>query len=534
MAATMVGYANPDRVEELFGVLYSGSSAARVAALRELGSMGEATAEYGTAQRIVELFHDYDLSVQTAAVSALRGMGELARIHSGDVASMLNSGDKEVQQASLQTLGYIGGAMHAALVEAYLDHQDLDLVVDACAAIGRMGATSGVEQKLKAKLKDSDQSVVAAAAAGLCMLGADGFSDLLGAKGSTKAKVSILQALLEKGAADENLFAPIATLVGDGDSEVRISAAKFIGLIGEKAATSIVVNALTPLLASPDVGVKACAASALGYLGEKASSVAAKALEQPLASLLGDEGEDKSSLLLSTAGVRPKVSANFRKPACAAAFALGALKAYSSAGDVAECMKSKDFEIRIASAQAISSMGGKGAGFTDELMKLAEDPNPQVVASACLALGALAESTPPSSAAAEKLAECLKDKLPTVRAAACRGLAKMGDEATNYLDGLVKCLNDQIWSVRAAACEGVAGCGEMGQMYASDICRLIFDNDTRVRITAVETLVKMGERGAAFAEEVSALLDDPVPGVRDAGYKALQQFGVGETLYLQN
>jgi HEAT repeat protein len=297
-----------------------------------------------------------------------------------------------------------------------------------------------------------------------------------------------------------------------------MSAAKVMGVIGGEAPASA-ADDLAKFLASSDVGVKACAASALGSIGAGGKA-------GDLVKLLGDESEDKSTLLLSKAGVRPKVAATLRKPACASASALAALKAFDKAADVAGCMTSKDFEIRIAGVEAISLMGEKGAAFIDEVMKLTEDPNPQVVAAACTALGAIAASTYPSSAAAEKLADCLKDKLPTVRAAACRGLAKMGDEATNYLDGLVKCLNDQIWSVRAAACEGVAGCGEMGQMYASDICRLIFDMDTRVRITAVESLVKMGERGAAFAEELSVLLDDPTPGVQKAGIKALKEFGL--------
>jgi HEAT repeat protein len=513
----MVGYANPDRVEELFGVLYGGSSAARVAALRELSAMGDVTGDYGSAQRIAEFLSDYDLSVVTAAVTALGSMGETARPYSGDVAKLLTSGDKEVTQAAIQCLGFIGGAMMVSSVEGYLEHQDLDLVVEACTALGSMGGSSGAEQKLKAKLKEADASVVAAAAAGLVLMGSDGYTDCL-AKGDAKAKVAILEAILKKSTKPPASL--ITPLVGDADCEVRMSAAKVMGVVGEEAPASAAED-LAKFLASSDVGVKACAASALGSIGK---SGAAKASD--LVKLLGDESEDKSTLLLSTAGVRPKVAASLRKPACAAAAALAALKAYDKAADVAGCMTSKDFEIRIASVQAISSMGEKGAAFIDEVMKLTEDPNPQVVAAACTALGAIAASTSPSSAAAEKLSDCLKDKLPTVRAAACRGLAKMGDEATNYLDGLVKCLNDQIWSVRAAACEGVAGCGEMGQMYASDICRLIFDTDTRVRITAVESLVKMGERGAAFAEELSVLLDDPTPGVQKAGIKALKEFGM--------
>merc|ERR1712146_346584 len=109
--------------------------------------------------------------------------------------------------------------------------------------------------------------------------------------------------------------------------------------------------------------------------------------------------------------------------------------------------------MRISCLKALSSMGEEGAKFMDETMKLMEDPVPLVIANACIALGSMAENSTATSAAAEKLAECLKDKLPVVRAAACQGLSKMGDEATNYLDILVKCLLDQAASVRASACE---------------------------------------------------------------------------------
>jgi len=271
-----------------------------------------------------------------------------------------------------------------------------------------------------------------------------------------------------------------------------------------------------------DVGVRACAATALGSIGAVAMSQA-----EHLKGLLTDGSEDKSSLMLSIAGVQPKVAATLRKPACAAAAAIAAMgpEGHALASEVASGMTSKDFEMRIASLKAVGSMGQEGAHFMDDAMKLIEDPTPLVTATACITIGNMAESSTATSAATEKLAECLKDRLPIVRAAACQGLAKMGEEATDYLDVLVKCLTDQASSVRAAACEAVVACGELGEMYASDICRLIHDEEVNVRIKAVDSLVQMGERGAAFSEEVASLMDDPDPAVQEASYLALQKFG---------
>lgn len=435
---------------------------------------------------------------------------------------MVSSNDKEVQQAAIQTLGYIGGEDHVKTVEAFLDNKDLDLVVDACTSLGWMGSKS-CEQKLTAKLKEKDSAVVAAASASLCCLGAETAMVAQGLKGDARVKAAILMALTKKAeeaSVAQELINPIAACVGDNNSQVRISAANVICILGDKAAAE--AEALGKLLTSSEVGVRACAATALAGIGEAASSQG-----ENLKALLSDGGEDKSTLILSIAGVQPKVGATLRKPACAAATAIAALgsKGHSLAPAVAEGLNSKDFEMRICSLKALGSMGEEGAKFMDEAMKLIEDPAPLVTANACVVLGCMAENSAATSAAAEKLAECLKDKLPTVRGAACLGLAKMGDEASNYLDVLVKCLTDPAGSVRASACEAVVACGELGQMYASDICRLIYDHDVNVRIKAVESLVQMGDRGAAFSEEVASLMDDPSPAVQEAGYAALQKFG---------
>jgi len=519
----MVGHARPGSAQDVSDQLYSSDPKMRVRALKELRSMGEPGAvEMDSARRAFELFTDPDYSVQEAAILALSSMGTMAVPYVEEVACMLSSPDQEVTQAAIQSLGYIGGENQAKAVEAFLDNQDLDLVVDACTSLGWMGAKSCCD-KLRNKLKDKDSAVVAAAFSSLCRLGAESAMVQAALKGDVKVKVATLTVLMknaEESTLATDLIKTVLELVGDSNCQVRIAATSLTGILGDKAASEALV--LVALLSSKEVGVRACAATALGHIGEAANIEA-----EQLRELLKDEGEDKSSLMLSIAGVQPKVAANLRKPACAAAAAIAAMgpKAYALAPAVAAGMTSSDFEVRIASLKAVGSMGEAGADFMDDAMKLIEDPTPLVTATACLTLGSMAESSAATSAAAEKLAECLKDRLPMVRAAACQGLAKMGDEATNYLEILVKYLTDQSASVRAAACEAVVACGEMGQMYASDICRLIYDSDVNVRIKAVDSLVQMGERGAAFSEEVSSLLDDPNRAVQEAGYLALQKFG---------
>merc|ERR1719440_886674 len=181
---------------------------------------------------------------------------------------------------------------------------------------------------------------------------------------------------------------PIANLVGDDSSQVRIAATTIFSWIAAEAASE--VQDLGRLLSSNQVGVRACAATALAGIGEASSSQA-----EALKGLLKDEGEDKSTLVLSIAGVQPKVNPSLRKPACAAAVALAAMgpKGHAHASAVAEGLSSNDFEVRISCLKALGSMGEEGAKYMDDTMKLMEDPVPLVIANACTALGNMAENS---------------------------------------------------------------------------------------------------------------------------------------------
>mmetsp|Transcript_112172 Transcript_112172/g.194465 ORF Transcript_112172/g.194465 Transcript_112172/m.194465 type:complete len:522 (-) Transcript_112172:65-1630(-) len=495
--------------------LYDQDPKARYAAIKEAVRTGQHTAA-------ASLLADPDPCVQAAAISALGLLGEWSSDYASTIKEcMLKADDKEVKVAALIALGKMGAAstMSIESIARCLENQDPDVVAAACTAIGDLSAVS-YSDKLVGLLKNSDSDVVVAAVGALGSLdtSSDDVGKLLSSK-ETKVKKAAVAALAKMSGV-ESYAKSAAALLGDSDAYVRLYACNFISALGEKASGEAAT--IGKLLSDKEAGVRACAASALAGIGAKADSQV-----EGLENLLTDEAEDKTTLLMTTAGMAPKVSPVLRKPACAAAAALAAVgsKGYSKAPAIAKGLMSKDSEIKIACAKAISEMGEAGAKCTDDLIKLADDPAPNVVAAACLALGTLAETTGSMSSAGEKVAECLNDKLPVVRTAAATSLAKMGDEATNYLDILVKKLQDPAWSVRAAAAKAVASCGELGQMYASDICRMLFDNEVAVQVAAIESLGMMGKRGSAFAEEIASMAEAPQAEIQTAAAKTLTSFG---------
>ena len=138
-------------------------------------------------------------------------------------------------------------------------------------------------------------------------------------------------------------------LIG-GDSYVRVSAAKTLKALGAKASAQ--AGTLGKLLKDSKPGVVAAAAYVLSGLGPSAAEHVA-ALEQALL----NEGEDKSTHMLAAAGVLPKTPEVLRKPACAAAHALGVLGGSSCSGKLMDLLQSKDWEVPLGSQLALDACG---------------------------------------------------------------------------------------------------------------------------------------------------------------------------------
>jgi len=362
-----------------------------------------------------------------------------------------------------------------------LGSDDLDSIVASCKALSSMNVECGSIAKL---LSHKEPRVQVAAA-----------EALRGMEGAEMASAALAQ------------------LIG-GDSYVRVACAKTLQSFGTKASNQAPI--LGKFLQNPSPGVVAAAAYVLAHLGPMAAEFV-PALE----ATLGNESEDISTHMLAAAGVMPKTPEVLRKPACAAAHALGILGGASCVGKLFDLLSSKDWEVRACAINALTQIGSDTDRMESQFLDLLKDPCPSVASAACRALGQLKNS---SSSTAAAVAELLQDPSPMVKASAVESLSCMGDESEAFLEPLCRLFNDKSHLVRCAAVKAVAGCGELGQMYASEVCRLTGSPDAKTRATAIQALTEMGERGACFEEEVEMCLSDSDPFVASAAQKALQHF----------
>merc|ERR1719453_2611249 len=99
-----------------------------------------------------------------------------------------------------------------------------------------------IVRKLADKLKENDSAVTAAAAASLCSLGADSSVVVQALKGDSRSKVATLNALVRQAresTLSDDVIKTIAALVGDKNSQVRISSTNLINIVGDKAASQV-------------------------------------------------------------------------------------------------------------------------------------------------------------------------------------------------------------------------------------------------------------------------------------------------------
>lgn len=502
--------------------LKSDRASQRCGALRDIGRMGHKISKRDMDQTVVPMLGDSDSAVQEHALLALSKMGEKSQGFAPMVASKLEqTRAKQVKRAAMLALGSMGPAavQQAASVQALLSERDLDLVVDACTALGKMQATQAADE-VATRLTSPDTDVVFAACMSLSEMDChqQEIAQLLKHSNARikSASVNALKAM----SGSEKYSSDVVSLLGDKDSYVRLGAADFTCRLGPKAAEMVVP--IGKFLSDPDPGVVAAAAAALGGIGEAAASQI-PALEQALR----NTGEDSSTLPLTIAGISPKLVSLLRKPACAAANALSNMGSAgaTSAPRLVECLNSKDWEVRVAGLHALSKMGSASARYEYHIVDLLRDEIPPVSAAACLAAGEIAATGAANSSTARAVAELLDHPHPTVRARAVQSLSKMGDEAHAHIETFVSLFGDRAWNVQAEAIRAVAKCGELGQMFAADVCRMTYQGLTpAVQVAACEALVRMGTRGASFQEEVQQLENDGDTVVRDAARKALEFF----------
>ncbi|CAM4946034.1 unnamed protein product, partial [Rotaria socialis] len=212
---------------------------------------------------------------------------------------------------------------------------------------------------------------------------------------------SALRKMGEK-AATTQVIDRLVLALGDQHEAVRSSACSALGAMGEKAATSQVIDRLVVALGDQDEEVRWSACSALGKMGEKAAT---SQLIDRLVMALGDQSEW------------------VRRNACSALEKIGE---------------------KAATSQVI-----------DRMVVALADQDAVVRRSACSALGMMGEKAA-TSQVIDRLVLVLGDRSEWVQENASSALGQMGEKAatTQVIDRLVVALGDPDEGIRSAALKG--------------------------------------------------------------------------------
>merc|ERR1712039_995668 len=185
----------------------------------------------------------------------------------------------------------------------------------------------------------------------------------------------------------------------------------------------------------------------------------------------------------SAAGLEPKLPAVLRRPACAAASALGLIgqEGLAYAAQVAEIMDDSDARPEVI-AECARALGLMRAEESEERLRtLLENQSPIVREAACFALGSLSLDSE-NSLSVDDVAARLWDPHPAVRQAAATAIGHMRFEGSRYLDDLVQLFGDRVAAVQAAAVRAVGCLGYRGQFFASKVAQLAMDGQIASRI----------------------------------------------------
>jgi len=435
----------------------------------------------------------------------------------------LSSSDAEERCAAARALPLTGrGAAACALdVSALLRDEALEVRVAAVEALGTLRAFA-LGGELRQCLRSSEPLVAEAGCRAIGCWGEDGqafASELVAclARGRAVVAAAAARALVAVGGAGLRHGEAVAGLLSDTDVDARMAAVEYFAAAGSLACTGAAARVAEGLAASTaGPAARAASATALGYMqaGQHAESVA---------KLLGSSSEADTTAAFWAAGVQPKPPATLRRPACAAAVALGRMgkEGAAHAEAVAALLDEEQVEVVAAAVQGLGLMGARD--YAERLVELVEDRSPSIRAAACQALGDLSSQLD-NSIGLDHVSIRLADPHPGVREAAVAAIGKVKLEGSRYLDDVVGVFDDKAGVVQAAAVRAVGGLGSRGELYLARVARVAAQGTLAGRLAAIEVL---GASALAqdFADDLLELVADPQPEVRVAALRALARAG---------
>lgn len=443
-----------------------------VLALLLSGPKGEAAAVEKALPVLTAALTDPSDAVRLNAASALGRLGAKAAPAAEKLWPLASEPAAPVREAALRALAEIGGASPRPLCKL-LVHADEGVRVTAAENLSSFpNLPAEVVDDLAAALADSNVRVRQPAA------------DALNAMGPKAAPT--VPALLKALAAntkpnslepDDFLLAVVNALVG----------------IGEPA-----VPALTKQLADASPVLRFLAAYALGEIGPPAKS-AADGLEKLTRDPFGEIAAEGARALVVVTGSVEKVKA-----------------------PVEAALMDGSARNRRGILQLIARMGPAGKPFAPAALRLLDDPEAEVRATALEYVASLnAETAKP---AIPRVAKLLADEDEKTRRAAANVLLALGRAAAPVADALAKAVaTDADEGVRTVALEAVAALGPEGKGAVPNLVKVIGDPTAPapLRLKALTVTPALAPADAELAKAVTKAMGDKSEEVRGAAAAAL-------------
>lgn len=503
-----------------------------VTTIRAIAEQGEAAAaENGYLNNIVAMLDDQAQhpDVKCAVCYAVQRAGAVGLPHQQSVARLLSDDNEKVRYQACVTLGSMGPAASgwSRAVSNLLQDERAMVRTGACSALAGLGGRSEAKSLVK-MLADRVPEVQGAACLALGRLeqaSTDHADEVARKLDVPRSRPQAAEALGMMGEAAKEHVASLCECLTDEDDRTRVIVASAIGrLAAEVKDSPAAFRKITELLEHSDGRFRAIACVALGNMGGRGSDA-----EAAVKQLLTDDFEEPSFTALVAGGGAPRLIATARIVKCGAAFALGAFKYNSYAGDVTKLLMSEDYEVRACACDSLAAYGTEASddSIKSNLSQRLTDDMYMVRGKAVRALAAIGDNS-----YSGQIVDLLEDPSPSVRVACIDALVVFGDA---HIGKVFECLSDESAVVRAAAASALGRMGPKAQAYAAAVAqKLVAPEAVSVKVAALEALGRMGKRGAAYAEEVSQSVQDPVPQVRAMAVWSLGQMGRDGQQYIKD
>eukprot|EP00746_Dinoflagellata_sp_MGD_P088207 gnl/MRDRNA2_/MRDRNA2_34924_c0_seq1.p1 gnl/MRDRNA2_/MRDRNA2_34924_c0~~gnl/MRDRNA2_/MRDRNA2_34924_c0_seq1.p1 ORF type:complete len:2021 (+),score=473.89 gnl/MRDRNA2_/MRDRNA2_34924_c0_seq1:841-6063(+) len=417
-------------------------------------------------------------------------LSNFTRKQAGEVSGIVQQNDEKMKKiacVALTLMGDVGTAAIATLLKSD------DPAAKAAAA---SALSEGGEENAKAlcgMLQDDDTQIQEACMQGLLRMGevgAQAAANML-ANESPAARAAAAKALGTFGEVLGAVHAEaVVSLLGDGDDTVREAAETALSQMGTEGA-----RVVSTLLITEDAKTRSQGATILGNYGaphadKYASQVSELLKDDEVSPRLAAEGalikfgQPGIDAVMEQLGESSDVEVR--------SYAISVLGRMGRAGlpveshAIASFVQDEDPKMRLATAEAIGSIGERAAEHAPAIARLLQDSDPRIRPAAATALSLL------GAAGAQAVTELLKDDDAKLREAATSVLSRMGDVAKEHADSIAQLLWDSDSGVKSMAEQCLSKLGESG--VAALTTRMRKENvDGKTLLVCLDTMRKMVE-----------------------------------------